>query len=66
MLLPYRIPRSSNTQKKQKTSNHTQYDFKKTTNEPLKNRKKELKAGNLKDDIATQGIILIERDFSSN
>ena len=77
---PYRILQSSNTNtRKQKTSNHTEHNFKMTSsdlemtscdlkmtsNEPVKNKNK-TKGGNPNNDNAAQGSVLIEQAFLSN
>ena len=72
MLSSYRIPPSSNTQRrKQKTSNQTEHDFKMTSNdrkmtsnEPVKYKKNKLKGG-MPNDNPTQRSVLIEQAFSS-
>ena len=71
MLSPCRIPPSNTKTMKQKTSNHTEYDLKMTSNdlkitsnEPVKNCKNKLKGG-MPNDNPTQRNILFDQIFSS-
>ena len=73
MLSPYRIPQSSNNHTKEpKSSNHTEQDFKMTSNdlkmisnEALKNQGNELKGSDLSDN-QNVGSDLSEQAFLSN